>query len=230
MMIIGIIDYNYAMEKIKNIGEVIIKPSVDSNSGRNVNLLNIKNGMDLNSNISMEEILKKYKENYIIQEKIHPNKQFSKLNPSSVNTIRINTYICEGKVYCAPLAMRIGRMGSIVDNAHAGGITIGIKNDGTLKKYAFLENGQKFDKHPDTNVKFEGYKIPKIPEMIELAKKYHYKIPHMGIIAWDLTLDEEEKIVIIEANISCPSIWFPQYVNGEGFFGDNTEKMIRMLK
>ena len=230
MIIIGILSYEKVLEKLNNIGEVIIKPSIDTDSGNNVNLLNISKGIDINSNKKIEDILKQYKQNYLIQEKIKQHESFSKLNPTSVNTIRINTYICDGQVYCAPIAMRIGRNGNIVDNAHAGGIAVGINKNGNLRKYAFTEYGEKFDKHPDTNVIFENYKIPKINEMIEITKKYHHRIPHMGIIAWDLTLDENENIVIIEANISCPSIWFPQYVNGEAFFGENTEKMIRMLK
>ena len=230
MMIIGIISYERVIRKINNIGEVIIKPSVDTNSGNNVKLLNVKNGVDTISNNSIEYILKQYDKNYMIQEKIKQHKTFEKLNPSCVNTIRINTYICEGKIYCSPISMRIGRNGSIVDNAHAGGLQIGIKEKGMLEKYAFSEYGQKFEKHPDTNVKFENYEIPKVLDMVKFTKKYHYKVPHMGIIAWDLTLDEEENIVIIETNIMCPSIWFPQYANGKAFFGENTEKMIRMLK
>ncbi len=226
----GIIEYYESIEKIKNIGEAIIKPTVDSSSGRNVRLIDIRNGIDTITNEKIEDILKRYNKNFVIQEKIKQHKDYAMLNPSSVNTIRINTYICEGKVYCAPIAMRIGRNGKIVDNAHAGGIAVGVSKEGNLKKYAFTEYGEKFEKHPDTKVVFDGYKIPKIKEMIEFTTKYHYKIPHIGIIAWDLTLDENENIVLIETNISCPGIWLPQYVNGEAFFGRNTEKMIKLLK
>ena len=229
ILIIGIISYENLIEKIRDIGEIIIKPSVDTNSGNNVKLLNIKNGIDIISNNSIESILNKYDKNYMIQEKIKQHKKYEKLNPSSVNTIRINTYICDEKIYCSPISMRIGRNGNIVDNVHAGGLQIGIKENGKLEKWAFTELGQKFEKHPDTNVKFENYEIPKINEMIDFTKKNHYKIPHMGIIAWDLALDEDENIVIIETNIACPSIWYPQYGNGNSFFEKNTEKMLRML-
>lgn len=226
----GIISYESALDIIKNVGEVIIKPSVDSNSGNNVKLLNIENGIDINSNMSTEEILKKYKQNYMIQEKIKQHESFAKLNPSSVNTIRLNTYILDGEIYNTPIAMRLGRNNSIVDNAHAGGIAVGIDDRGCLRKYAFSEKGEKFLEHPNTHIVFENYKIPKIKEMCEFVLKNHYRIPHMGIVGWDLTLDENENIVIIETNITTPSIWFPQYCNGEGFFKENTERIIRMLK
>lgn len=219
-----------ALKKLKNIGKVIIKPSVDTSSGSNVCLLNIENGIDIISNKTINEILEKYKKNYMIQEVIKQHECLQKLNSSSVNTIRINTYVCDEKVYSSPVAIRIGRNGSIVDNAHAGGIQVGIKNDSTLRKYAFTEYGEKFEEHPDTKVKFENYKILRVQDMIEFAKRYHYKIPHMGIIAWDFTLDKDENIVLIETNITSPTVWFPQYTNGESFFGENTEKMIKKLK
>ena len=226
----GLIQYNDALERIKNIGEVIIKPSIDTSSGKSVRLLNIKNGIDSFTQKPIEQIFNEYNKNYMIQERIKQHEIFARLNRTSVNTIRINTYICEGRVYISPLIMRMGRNGSIVDNAHAGGIAVGIKDNGYLRRYSFTEYGEKYERHPDTGIKFDGYKLIKINEMIDFVKKYHYRIPHMGIIAWDLTLDEEENIVIIETNITCPGIWISQYCNAEPFFGENTEKMIRKLK
>ena len=214
-MILGLIKEKDVLEELKNIGKVIIKPSVDTNSGNNVKMLDIKNGVDLLSNKSLEQILDEYNKNYMIQEVIKQHICMQALNPSSVNTIRVNTYIYDGEVYSTPVSMRIGRNGSIVDNAHAGGMQIGIKNDGTLRKYAFTEYGEKFEEHPDTNTVFENYKIVKVNDMINFAKKYHYRVPHMGIIAWDFTLDEEENIILIETNVTCPTLWFPQYTNGK---------------
>ena len=109
------------------------------------------------------------------------------------------------------------------------GIAVGVKEDGTLRKYAFSEFGEKYERHPDSHIVFENYQLIRIPELIEFAKKYHHRVPHMGIIAWDFTVDEEENLIIIETNIACPGIWISQQVNGESFFGENTEKMIRML-
>ncbi len=225
-----VITYEEAISKINNIGKAIIKPIVDSSSGKNVRLIDLKHGKDIISGEKIEEIIQEYDKNFIIQEKIEQNSVYAKLNPSSVNTIRINTYLCDGKVYCAPIAMRIGRAGKVVDNSHAGGIAVGVDENGNLKKYAFTEYGEKFEEHPDTHIKFENYHLPKFNEIVEFAKKYHYRLPHMGIVAWDLALDKDDKIIVIEANLTTPSLWFPQYATGEAFFGENTEKMIRMLK
>ena len=56
MMIVGIMEYEIAIKKLTNLGEAIIKPSVDSNSGKNVRLLNIRNGIDIISNKTIEDI------------------------------------------------------------------------------------------------------------------------------------------------------------------------------
>lgn len=224
----AIISKEEAADIIKNAGVVIIKPTVDTNSGNNVKLLNIKNGIDKVSGEKVEDILKEYGKNFIVQERIKPNKIFAKLNPSSINTVRINTYICDSKVHVAPISMRIGRDGNICDNAHAGGIQIGIKNS-KLLKFAMNDSGEKFDRHPDTGVIFENYSIPRVNDMIEFAKKYHYRVPHIGCIAWDFTVDEEGYIVLIETNMNCPTLWFPQYTTGDAFFGENTVKMIENL-
>ncbi len=225
----GLISFEKAIEILYDIKEVIIKPSIDSDSGKNVRLLNIQKGIDVLSGERLEDILNRYRENYVVQERLKPHADLAKLYPNSINTIRINSYICDNQVYVSPIALRLGRNGNIVDNAHAGGIAVGVEPNGKLMKYAFSQKGEKFTKHPNTNVSFLDYEIPKIKEMIEFTKKYHYRIPHMGIIAWDLTVDEKGNIVILEANVTCPSLWFPQYCTGEGFFGENTEKMIRLL-
>lgn len=226
----GLIRRLDAVKLLKNKGELIIKPSIDTNSGDGVSLINIVGDVDELSGKTIDEIFDDYRDNFVVQKKIIQNKQFSRLNSSSVNTIRVNTYICDDKVYCSPVAMRIGRSGKVVDNAHAGGIHIGVTDDGKLMKYAFTEMGNKFSKHPDSKVVFENYFIPKIKEIKKFAIDNHYRIPHMGIIAWDFTVDNNDKIVLIEANISCPSIWLNQYPTGQAFFGDNTEKMINLIR
>lgn len=227
----GIVDKDSFIKILYNIGEVVVKPTLFSSSGRDVRLLSIKDGIDIKSGEKFETIINKYDKNYIIQKKLEQSKILSDINSSSVNTLRFNSYICDGKVYLSPTALRIGRNGNFRDNLHAGGIMVGVNEDGTLMKYAFYhEDGKKYERHPDTGFVFEGYKIPKYKEISEFVKNNHYRVPHIGIIAWDITLDKDENIVLIETNITTPSIWLNQIACGKAFFGENTEKMIRKLR
>lgn len=201
---------------------VIIKPVQDTSSGIGVEKVQ---GIE---NIKKSLLLRKG-QSVVVQECIAQNEQLNKLYPDAVNTFRVITYIWNGKIYHVPLALRIGQGGSFLDNAHAGGMFIGVSDDGELGNIAFTESGLHFEEHPDTNIKFDGYKLEFVPEIIETAKKMHLNAPQLGIISWDMTIDKEGMLVLIEANTRGQSIWFPQMANGRGAFGDNTEEILKYI-
>ena len=102
----------------------------------------------------------------VVQECIAQNEQLNKLYPDAVNTFRVITYIWNGKIYHVPLALRIGQGGSFLDNAHAGGMFIGVSDEGELGNIAFTESGLHFEEHPDTNIKFDAFKCTTIRNYI----------------------------------------------------------------
>lgn len=219
-----------AISLISNSGKCVIKPSMDSDSGRGVRVLDLKNGIDVKQNEGLQEIFKSYGTNFLVQNFIRTHESLKSLNPSSVNTIRIITYISEGKVYHCPLAMRIGASDAEVDNIHAGGFCIGIKDNGYLNENAFTEYGEKHSVHPKTGMVFGNHCIPSITDAIKLVETKHQLIPRLTFISWDVTIDEDGKPLIVEMNTRNQSAWFPQMVNGLSLFGENTPKMIKMLK
>lgn len=58
----------------------------------------------------------------------------------------------------------------------------------------------------------------------------HANLPYLGILSWDLSLDTEGAVVLIEVNTTGPSAWFCQMVNGESLFGENTGKMLQLIR
>lgn len=58
----------------------------------------------------------------------------------------------------------------------------------------------------------------------------HANLPYLGILSWDLSLDTEEAVVLIEVNTTGQSAWFCQMVNGESLFGENTGKMLQLIR
>lgn len=46
----------------------------------------------------------------------------------------------------------------------------------------------------------------------------------------DLSLDTEGAVVLIEVNTTGQSAWFCQMVNGESLFGENTGKMLQLIR
>ena len=210
---------------------LIIKPTADSSSGEGITFI------DNPQSIGTDELNKNFNnlgKNFVVQKKIIAHPQFSAFNSSSINTIRIITYITNGEMHHVPIAFRIGRKDRTVDNIHAGGLVVGVNDDGTLLPDAYeLGYGDKtikYKQHPDSNVVFDGYKLPCIPEIIKSAYAVHRRLVNIGIVSWDFTVDNENNPVLIEANIRGQSIWFPQIVHGKGAFGERTKEIMEMIK
>jgi len=230
----NVIEKTGALAILKDAGDVVIKPTKDSSSGKNICILNLKNGKDLKTGQDLETILNQYQDgNFIAQEKLKPSEKLAKIYPKSINTFRVITYTVDGEVYTAPIVLRIGVSGNEVDNIHAGGLCIHVDDNGILSKEAFqLGYGTKdirFSKHPDSGLVFDGYRIDEIPSIIKAVKIAHGCMVGLGIISWDVTLDLDNIPVIIEANIVGQSVWFPQIVSGEAIFEEHTMKILQKV-
>lgn len=220
-----------AIKLVLENNNLIVKPTADSSSGEGITF--IDNPQQLGKQ-ELETILNTLGANFVVQKRIIAHPDFAAFNASSINTIRIITYITNGEMHHVPIAFRIGRKNKTVDNIHAGGLVVGVRDDGTLLPMAYeLGYGDKTVKylqHPDSNVVFDNYKLPCIPEIINSAYAVHRRLVNIGIVSWDFTVDNENNPVLIEANIRGQSIWFPQIVHGKGAFGEHTKEIIEMIK
>lgn len=204
--------------------EFVIKPSIDSGGGNNVSLIT-----DVSN---LKNILNNYKKNYIIQKRLIQHDEFSKFNSSSVNIVRLISLRFDNKIQVIQSALRVGAPGSFTDNfIDKNGrsmLTIGVDEDGHLKKYAYFANGDRVNALLN-NYEFFGTKIYCIQEMKELAVKLHEKFPYFNMISWDMTVDKEGRVVVMEYNLRSQGITYYQYVNGP-LFGSLTEKIIDELE
>lgn len=138
------------------------------------------------------------------------------------------TYLAGGGVFVAPVTLRLGRGGAKVDNSHHGGIAVSVHEDGSLGARAYAQSGECFTRHPDTQVRFDGYRIECYRRVVDAAVKMHQIIPWVKVLSWDLTLDEQDAPLLIELNATGQSLWFPQYATGEPMFGENTPYFLRL--
>ena len=183
----------------QNLGEVIIKPSLTAH-GHGVRLINVENGIDKKTGDSVSQIFKRYKSDYIIQEKIRQHELMSALNPTSVNTLRILTYRSETEVLLIYSVIRIGRNGQIIDNQGAGGLSTTIDANGKLGKFSFGGSATDNIEKTDTGVVLEGYQVPSYDKAIEMVKRLHLGLPYFKIIGWDIAIDESGAPVLVEFN------------------------------
>lgn len=219
-----------AIEILKNSGEIFGKPSVDSNSGKGCMLLELSGGFDSISGKSVQEIVDEVGKDFVFQERIKCHDSIKRIYPHSVNTFRIVTYRWKDEILHFPSIMRIGRNGSVVDNAHAGGVFIGVEENGKLKESAFTEFREEYRIHPDTGIVFGEQKIELLPELLDAAKRLHEAVPQVGIVNWDFTIDSEGAPVLIEANIDSGTIWMTEMANGCGAFGEHTAEVLQWIR
>lgn len=214
-----IIEETIAKEKILSTENAIIKPSIDSGQGRLIQFF--EKGLDDIS--SLNKKLKEVGQNYIVQEIVKQHPDMNKLNPNTLNTIRVISFLFKGEVHILSVIARMGSGSAKVDNVSAGGLQITVNEDGTFQKLASDKNRTKHEIHPDTKVVFEGYKIPSFDKIIDTVKKLQKRLPHFKIIGWDFAIDEAENPVFIEYNV-CPG---SNQMTGGPTFGDLTEEVLQ---
>jgi len=135
-----------------------------------------------------------------VQEAVKQHPEMAKMNPSSVNTSRIMTVMINDQVHILSCVVRIGKAGSKVDNFHSGGMSCGIKADGSLNEFASYVNGDRAAVHQSGFVFAEG-RIPNFERVCNEVKRLHHCLPMFGLISWDMCIDEIGDPVLIEYNI-----------------------------
>ena len=91
--------------------------------------------------LSAEKIMKaaaRFKTDVIVQKELVQHKSMAQLNESSVNTLRIYSLLGkDGSAHIYSIVVRMGSDGGKLDNYSAGGMTCGITENGTLRKYGY---------------------------------------------------------------------------------------------
>lgn len=210
-------------ELLQQEDEVVIKLACDSYGGHGVRFVKTA---DLQRETFME-LFCSPKHDYVIQAALKQSSTLARLNPSSVNTIRIISLLGkDGKVTIYSSVMRMGIGSARVDNASSGGVVAGICADGRLKPFAFSVKGEKYNKvHPGSGVAFEDIVIPHFEQVQDLAVKAHPMLPPFRLLSWDIALDENDSPILIEVNMSSGELDFHQLNNGP-LFGEDTAKIL----
>ena len=213
-----------AITLCQNMEQVIIKPSMKM-QGEGVKLLTVIDGKTNINDLTIGELFRKYKRNFLIQERVRQHKDLAALNPTSVNTMRILTYRSGMDVLIAYSVIRIGRGGQVIDNQCAGGISTVITKDGKLGKTAFGGYSEDDVQVTDSGVRLDGYQLPCFDKAIEFVKRLHMKLPYFNIVGWDVSIEENGEPILIEYNTN-PGLSQSAACTG---LGEYTERIIKEL-
>lgn len=159
---------------------------------------------DMNSKEKRASILKTiYSGDTLIEECIHGCDEIQRFHPKSLNTIRIVTIRQSAKwggVKCFGSFIRLGRGGSVVDNAHAGGIFAHVDiSSGKVDSDGLSTDGTRYIEHPDSHLTIKGFQIPKWKEIVEVCKASHEECPNF-VVGWDVFVNSKGQIEFVEGN------------------------------
>lgn len=219
-------------ELTQNAERIIVKPTVDTDSGRDIVLYRL-DPADGRYKDQKGEPLTAEKTggnagggNAIIQEFLSQHPFTAQFNPSSVNCFRMIVYRSplDGRIEVLHTVLKVGGLDSYVDNVHAGGRMIGVGPDGRLNPCAYDQLGHR-------SVEVNGLDlgqpltVPCFDELLRFARHTAELVPHCHLTALDIMLDATCRPRLIECNIKGFSYWIPQFCSGPAF-GTATDEII----
>lgn len=161
-----------------------------------------------------------FKGSGVFQKFIDQDNTLASFCPSAVATLRLNTAINERGV--SELRSAHLRLGT--------GTDIHVKNTSQIRVPVCLSTGSLYDAgytsewleigcHPDSDVKFSGFKFPMFKEAVIAVNRLQETIPFVKCIGWDVCVDSTGKVNIMEWNGRQNGIQFPEATQGPCFVG-----------
>ncbi len=216
-----IVGFQLVEKELESYSEFVVKIACESAGGNGVKFYRKVDS-------SFMEFEKNHKD-LIIQKTFTQSPILARLNESSINTIRIMTFCKDEKEQIKFLSAvaRFGVKGGRTDNASTGGLVVGIDEEGFVKKTIYrLATSEKFTQNPNGG-EYEDIKIPRFKDMVKLAIDLHSSFQFARIISWDFAVDDQNDIVLIEANFYYEEVRFHQLCNGPLFKSE--EELLQVL-
>ncbi|WP_462421502.1 sugar-transfer associated ATP-grasp domain-containing protein [Salinicoccus sp. Marseille-QA3877] len=229
----NIIDPETAESILLNIdSSMIIKPS-KSNNGAGIKKLTVQHDKIYigEEHVTIRQLLKKFKENFIIQEMLEQHPNMAAPHPASVNTIRMLTFRWKNEVKYLLAFARFGSNDDIRDNASVDvSPRVGIKDSGEFFEYGISQNLEIITHHPTTGFEMAKLKpIPNYEEFKQFVKDSHKNLLHVDLVSWDIAVGKDGKPVFIEANFAGSTAFY-QLISQKSMFGDITEEVMEHVK
>ena len=140
---------------------------------------------------------------HILEEKIVQSPELAAFNESSVNTVRVVTFVTKKGIVVPYCTLRTGRPGSFVDNGGAGGVQACIDYEtGIIATDGFDEIGGVYADHPSSGTTFKGYQLPDWDQLHKLISEIAVEVPQIHFIGWDLA-HTKDGWVMVEGNENC---------------------------
>lgn len=164
----------------------------------------------------------------VVQEWVRPHPFLARAMPDSVATIRITTVRePDGRFAWRTATLKLGRRGedSIGVSRLVSHLVVG--EDGELARVGLDSDWREWPAHPDTGVVVGGQRVPQFREAVALVCELHASVPHVGIVGWDVTVDDQERVRLLEWNVGHAGIATNEAGVGPCFVGLGWDRMHR---
>jgi len=217
--------------------KVIVKDTIDSDSGRGIQLYAIDNqlfaplnsGSEVLEGIPILACLKLREDDFVVQEALSQSSFMSQFNPTSINTIRIAVYrsVNDGVPHILSAVIRMGVAGRFIDNLHGGGRMVRIKENGVLDDHCVDQYGRIFYEHNGVNFS-NKLVLPDFDKVESLVLELSKQLYDIHLIQWDIAIDALGAPRLVEFNLNGFSMWIAQ-MTGTPAFGQYTDEIIEYV-
>jgi putative polysaccharide biosynthesis protein len=165
--------------------------------------------------------------NGVFQDYIEQHEMFEKF-VASVATIRVTTAIDDiGRCSVRACSLRLGRAADphVKSSSH---VRIPVSQEsGELAEQGYLATWVAVDRHPDSRCRFAGRRIPAFNKCISTVLDLHRRMPFARCIGWDVTVDKNDGVKVMEWNANHNGITFAEATQGPCFADFKWEKLWR---
>lgn len=142
----------------------------------------------------------------LLEERIRQHPALDEINPSCVNTVRINAVrACDGSVRLIGACLKCGGAGAVTDNFHTGGIAYPLdmesgrvtgpgRNNKDIKDY---------EMHPGTQAHMPGFQLPFWQDVKDCVRQGMDRVSSLGYVGWDVAITPRGP-ELIEGNYHWP--------------------------
>jgi hypothetical protein len=131
-------------------------------------------------------------------------------------TVRLTTGLLNGHAELCAARLRVGRASDRVVRSSSQ-LSAPIDSGGRTGKVAMDPEYRCWERHPDAATRFEEVLVPRFADAVTTCTSAHERLPQIGLVGWDVTIEADGRVVILEANVGYPGIRLHEAMDGPHF-------------
>jgi hypothetical protein len=164
--------------------------------------------------------------NGVFQRFVSQHPLFDLFSKASVATVRLTTVVEDGGEISARSAYLALGTGSDTHVQLRSFVAVPVDTrTGRLGETGLVTSWDEFSAHPTSGEPFAGKTIPAFEQCLRTVVSHHQRIPFVRCVGWDVTVDSDEQVQILEWNGFHNGIKLAEVTQGPCFTGLGWERL-----